>query len=228
MDVAGRGSSVRSRDVAAVNDMPPRGHYLAHEVGFLAGVSGDCVGQWARRGYIRSSVFEEIPRVYAFQDVVEAIVVHQLFDEGVTHAAVRRLLKDLGEKYGRWPLTHADLWVEDQPGRKQHVFFLEDGETWDRHSQGVLRQIVRLREVIGTLRRGGWVVRNHPEIKHIEVNPDRLSGAPVIRGKRVEAVVAGELALTKEGRQVLRTDYGLTAPEVRDAGKWYRAVLAAA
>jgi hypothetical protein len=53
----------------------PRGWYLAREVGLLAGVSGEKVGQWARYGYIRSSWSSTIPRVYSFQDVAEAIAV---------------------------------------------------------------------------------------------------------------------------------------------------------
>ncbi len=41
--------------VLIVREMPPRGHYTAQAVGRLAGVSGQRVGQRARRGYIRSS-----------------------------------------------------------------------------------------------------------------------------------------------------------------------------
>ena len=37
------------------DDEPLRGRYLAGEVGLLAGVSGDRIGQWARWGHIRSS-----------------------------------------------------------------------------------------------------------------------------------------------------------------------------
>lgn len=61
-----------------VTHLPPRGHYLAREVGLLAGVPGHTVGQWARRGYIQSSQSAGRPRVYSFQDVAEAMVVHEL------------------------------------------------------------------------------------------------------------------------------------------------------
>ena len=61
-----------------IRDMKPLGYYLAHEVGWLAGVSGDRIGQWARRGYIRSSVSSVVPLVYSYQDVAEAMVVHEL------------------------------------------------------------------------------------------------------------------------------------------------------
>ena len=56
----------------------PRGRYLASEVGQLAGVPGNRIGQWARRGYIRSSWSSETPRIYSFQDAAEAFVVHEL------------------------------------------------------------------------------------------------------------------------------------------------------
>ena len=59
----------------AAKEMPPVGHYLAREAGSLAGVSGDKIGQWARRGYIRSSQRTHVPRVYSFQDVAEAMVI---------------------------------------------------------------------------------------------------------------------------------------------------------
>ena len=46
----------------------PHGHFLAAEAGELAGVSGTTIGQWARRGLIRSSVSDEEPRVYSVED----------------------------------------------------------------------------------------------------------------------------------------------------------------
>jgi DNA-binding transcriptional MerR regulator len=55
-----------------IRELPPRGHYLASEVGRLAGVSGQSIGQWARNGYLRSSQSDGPPRVYSFQDVAEA------------------------------------------------------------------------------------------------------------------------------------------------------------
>jgi hypothetical protein len=52
--------------VTTVVRMPPRGHYLASEVGQLAGVSGERIGQWSRYGYIRASQSDdEYPLVYS-------------------------------------------------------------------------------------------------------------------------------------------------------------------
>lgn len=70
--------------------LPPRGSYRAWEAGQLAGVSGQKMGQWARRGYIRSSVSPRQPRIYSFHDVAEAMVVHELLDRGVKHRDIRR------------------------------------------------------------------------------------------------------------------------------------------
>jgi hypothetical protein len=47
--------------------VPARAHgaFLAGEVGELAGVSGNTIGQWARWGYIRASQSGGDPHVYS-------------------------------------------------------------------------------------------------------------------------------------------------------------------
>jgi DNA-binding transcriptional MerR regulator len=89
-------------------DARPHGHFLAAEAGELAGVSGTTIGQWARRGLIRSSVSDDEPRVYSVEDVAEAAVVRALLDRGVRHADVHHLIARLAD-YGRWPLSEAAL-----------------------------------------------------------------------------------------------------------------------
>jgi len=86
----------------------PHGHFLAGEVGELAGVSGNTIGQWARRGYIRPSQSDGDPHVYSVEDVAEAAVVHELLDRGVRHRIVRRAIQHLDD-YGEWPLSAAPL-----------------------------------------------------------------------------------------------------------------------
>jgi DNA-binding transcriptional MerR regulator len=86
----------------------PHGSFLAAEAGELAGVSGTTIGQWARRGLIRSSISEEDPRVYSVEDVAEAAVVRALLERGVRHADVHRLISRLSS-YGEWPLSQAAL-----------------------------------------------------------------------------------------------------------------------
>ena len=90
--------------------------FLAGEVGELAGVSGNTIGQWARWGYIRASQSAGDPHVYSVEDVTEAAMVHTLLERGVSHAQVRRAIAHLAE-YGDWPLSEAPLAVTDGRAR---------------------------------------------------------------------------------------------------------------
>ena len=92
--------------------MRAHGAFLAGEVGELAGVSGNTIGQWARWGYIRASQSAGDPHVYSVEDVTEAAMVHTLLERGVSHMMVRRAIAHLGE-YGKWPLSEAPLAVAD-------------------------------------------------------------------------------------------------------------------
>jgi DNA-binding transcriptional MerR regulator len=85
------------------------GHFLAKDVGELAGVSGTTIGQWARWGYIRASVSAGEPHVYSVEDLAEATIVGELLSRGVSHADVRRAIERLRGEYGDWPLSEAPL-----------------------------------------------------------------------------------------------------------------------
>jgi DNA-binding transcriptional MerR regulator len=86
------------------------GQFRAAEVGEMAGVSGTTVGQWARRGLIRSSQRDEEPRLYSVEDVAEAAIVRALLEAGVRHADIHRAIELLPAPY---PLSGADLAVLD-------------------------------------------------------------------------------------------------------------------
>src|SRR4051794_19281929 len=115
----------------------PRGHgrLLAGEVGELAGVSGTTIGQWARRGLIRSSQSDGEPRVYAVEDVAEATIVADLLARGVRHADVRATIRRLGRAYGDWPLSEARLATSGDGGRPR-VVLREDGDAWALGARG--------------------------------------------------------------------------------------------
>lgn len=204
--------------MADVTHMPPRGHYLAHEVGLLAGVPGRTIGQWARRGYIRSSQSEGRPRVYSFQDVAEAMVVHEALQRGVSHAGIKAAISTLRDQHGGWPLTHADL-------RTYHggLIAVEKGVAYDVGSHA-WQQVVDQRNLVRIatqLNRGGWAVREIPDLQHIEVDPDRLSGRPAIRDRRIAAREVAEDARTREGVRELKAAFDLTDAEIRDATRWW-------
>jgi hypothetical protein len=103
------------------------GHFLAAEVGELAGVSGTTIGQWARWRYIPASVSAEEPHVYSLEDVVEAAIVAELLARGVSHADVRRAIDRLRGEYGDWPLSDAPLGTTMQNGRTRVVLRERDG-----------------------------------------------------------------------------------------------------
>lgn len=217
--------------------MPPRGHYLPYEVAQLVGVDPKQIGQWARYGYIRSSQGVD-PRVYSHQDIIEAIVVHDLLKNyGVRHKDLQQIIEAIGvpEEYGAWPLSHAELAIEQskpssEGKRKRAGLVLREGDkVFDfKHSKWQTVEYKSLdplmQEAASDLARGGWVARELPGLKHIEVDPDRLSGRPTIRGRRLAAESVAELARTQEGRKVLKDDYDLTTAQVRDAERWWEAV----
>lgn len=217
--------------IVNVRELPPRGHYLAHEVGRLAGVSGRTIGQWARHGYIRSSQSEDIPRVYSYQDIAEAMVVHELLEAHVDHSAIRDAIDYLREESGNaWPLTHADLSVpRDHPDhlegkRKRTVVVGPIHQGVDTATRHPVLPEVDLVKIAVDLRRGGWAARQLDDLRHIEVDPDRLSGRPVIAGLRVPAEDVARLATSKGGRKTLRDEYGLSAEQIDDAVRWWRRV----
>jgi uncharacterized protein (DUF433 family) len=135
----------------------------------------------------------------------------------------KRTISRLRERYGfGWPLQHSDL-----AAFHGGVVGFEGDVAYDIGGKGSPWQRVvepdNLRKIAGHLERGGWVVRALPELEHIEVNPDLLSGRPVIRGKRVPASMVAELAEREDGMEILHEDYDLTDPEIRDAQRWWRA-----
>jgi DNA-binding transcriptional MerR regulator len=208
--------------------MPPRGNYLAHEVGRLAGVSGDRIGQWARRGYIQSSQSTGRPRVYSFQDVAEAMMVHDLIERGLDLRLIRSMIQQLRNRYGAWPLASAPLYAEYGSDDRFQAVVLQEGATlYDvrRLSEPLLDRmgpvLVRITE---QLRRGGWAARQVPELRYIEVDPDRLSGRPAIKGRRIAAEFVGQLATRPGGVDILKEDYELSDEEIADARRWWETV----
>lgn len=129
---------------------PAHGHFLAAEVGELAGVSGTTIGQWARRRLIRSSISDGDPRVYGVEDVAEAAVVRALLERGVRHRQIHRAIDALAA-LGPWPLSQAALAVT-RNGRARIVLRDDEGDDavltargWQRLSPPVPVRDVRVR-----------------------------------------------------------------------------------
>jgi uncharacterized protein (DUF433 family)/DNA-binding transcriptional MerR regulator len=191
----------------------PIGSYTAAEVARLAGVSARRIGSWAREGIILPSVSRR-PNRYSYADAGEAIVAHYLVDQGKRPSAVRKAVEMLREQFGPWPLAAAPL-------AHDGAMLLEwDGESWvsvDIPEHGVIEEtLIDLTKIAKALGRGGWVTIDKPR-EHIEVDPDRHSGTPVIRGRRLPTSLVAAIASGKGGRESLREDYDLSVAEIDDA-----------
>lgn len=154
-------------------------------------------------------------------------MVHELEDDlGADLRSIKRTVKRLREREGlNWPLQHHGARLSAVHGT---VVEYDGSLTYDigglkSPSQRVLDPN-NLRKIAGELERGGWAARLVPDLRLIEVNPDRLSGRPVIRGRRIAADEVATLAERKGGRRALRDDYEVTPDEIDDAVKWWRTV----
>jgi uncharacterized protein (DUF433 family) len=219
---------------SATRGSAPVGHYLADEVGQLAGVSGYTVGQWARREYIRASQQAHgYPYVYAYQDIGEAMVVHALIEQGVGLRYIKRALRALRERVGStWPLTKAEIYVPRMTpeqkrkthGRGRTVAVKQGEEVYDLVRNHAVLPESDLISIAADLRRGGWAARQMKDLQYIEVDPERLSGRPTIKGRRIAAEMVAEIAQGVNGFAVLREDYDLLDPEIKDAVRWWKLV----
>lgn len=190
------------------------GHYSAAEVARLAGVSPRRIGSWARYGIIPS--VSKRPRIYSYADAGEAVLVRYLVDQKFPTKKIRQIVENLRREYGLWPLATAPL---KHDGRLAVIE--KDGKVYiDAADSGEQRVIAKtlldLKAVRVALENGGWVAYEKPR-KHIQVDPERLSGQPVIRDRRVSTETVADLARRPEGLALLREDYELTDEEIREA-----------
>ena len=198
----------------------PFGHYSAQEVARLAGVSPSRIGAWARYGIIPSRHHSR--RYYTYADAGEAVLAHYLVEQGLKSREVRQIVGNLRDQFGEWPLATAPL---EHEGRL--VVMRANGDIY----YDVLRQrqevisgtIMDLRKVRDALNQGGWVALEEPR-EYIEVNPNRLSGRPTIRGRRIGTDVVAELASYDAGLDVLFEDFDLTREQIDAAVDYERDV----
>lgn len=79
--------------------------------------------------------------------------------------------------------------------------------------EGTFLSLTDVRQALG---RGGWVALRTPRT-HIQVDPDRLSGRPTIRDRRLPTTMVAEIARETEGRALLRREFGLSDEEIDEA-----------
>ena len=191
------------------------GAYSAAEVARLAGVSPRRVVRWAREGIILPSVSRH-PHVYSYADAGEAIVAHYLVEQGKTPNQVKLAVHKLREQYGPWPLATAPLAHDGGMLLEWNA----SSESWisvDIPDHEIIEEtLIDLTSIRESLGRGGWVALGSPR-EHIEVDPERHSGTPVVRGRRLPTTLVASIASTEGGFETLREDYGLSMAEIDDA-----------
>ena len=205
------------------------GIYTPRRAGALAGVSGQRIGQWARRGLITPNIYRGRPtNLYAYFDVAEAIVVRWLLDKGFSHADVRGALDSVRHEHPQWPLLRGPLGVGQASLDDRGLLVRKEGDhyvdvTGGSHGQIVIRPqlLDRARDMLLT---GGWIASAHG-LERIEVTPGKLGGQPSIRGRRWTVDHVARLAADEDGRQVLIDDYRLAPQEVDEAVVWHRVAL---
>jgi uncharacterized protein (DUF433 family) len=197
-------------------DPTPIGSYTAAEVARLAGVSPRRIGSWARERIILPGASPTRPHRYSYADAAEAIVAHYLMEQGKPPREVREAVHKLREQYGDWPLATAPL-------AHDGGMLLEwdaDEQRWvsvDIPNHEVLEDtLIDLQKIRESLGYGGWVAIEKRR-EHIEVNPDRHSGIPVVRGRRLPTSLVAGIADDQSGWTILREDYGLSDAEIEDA-----------
>lgn len=190
------------------------GHYSPSEVARLAGISPRRIGSWARYGIVPS--ISGRPNVYSYADAGEAVIARYLIEHGVKPKKIRELVERLRDQFGAWPLARAPLEHEGglvvvREGEKVLVDVVD--HPGNLVEEGTFLSLTDVREA---LERGGWVALRSPRA-HIQVDPDRLSGRPTIRDRRIPTAMVAELAERDGGRVLLRTEFGLTEEEIDEA-----------
>lgn len=202
------------------------GVYSPGMTGALAGVSGQSIGQWARYGLIRPSVYRGRPaNLYSYYDVAEAVVVRWLLAFGISHRDIRRALAGVRAEHPDWPLLRAPLAVgrlsvDDRAQLVRRIGRNAYADAVDLSRPGqVLIKPVLLDQARDMLAHGGWVAAAK-HLERIEVLPLKLGGAPSLVGRRWTVEQVARLAWDDEGREVLTSVYGLRDPEIDEAVSW--------
>lgn len=191
------------------------GYYTAADIARLSGMSARRVARWARMGIIQHSISTR-PNIYSYADAGEAILAHYLADQGKRPKEIKELVEHLREEYGPWPLAVAPL-KHDGPlcaiWNKERGVHISADIPGHELIEGTL---LNLQEIRKALKRGGWVSLKTPR-EHIEVDPERHSGEPVVKGRRLSTQRVASLAAEPDGRVELEEDFHLSGAEIDDA-----------
>jgi uncharacterized protein (DUF433 family)/DNA-binding transcriptional MerR regulator len=216
---------MRSVTQGQVEPFAARGIFSPFRAGALAGVSGNRIGQWARYGLITPTYFKGRPaNLYEFRDVAEGIVVHWLIERDFTYDQIHVAIERARSENYTWPLQEAPVGVaqhavEGDP-RGTIAFELTRGVYVDAlHGDQLTLQPQMFERARDVLLRGGWIA-DRLGLQRIEVDPAKLNGTPVLRGRRWPIERVAQLAADAPGKRVLVEDYGLRPDEIEESERW--------
>ena len=205
------------------------GVFSPRRAGQLAGVGGDTIGQWARHGLIHPTIYEGRPaNLYAFYDVAEAIVVHWLHVEGFSFDEIHHAISKGAE--WDWPLLEQELGVARdavESDRGVLATRLKDGSYLEvgRPGEQLVPKPELFHQAADVLRTGGWLAKRLG-LTRIEVDPQRLGGAPTVKGHRWPVERVARIADDDEGRAMLVEEYELDELDIEESVEWTDAALA--
>ncbi len=206
------------------------GVFSPRRAGQLAGVGGDRIGQWARHGLIRPTIHAGPPaNRYAFNDVAEAIVVHWLHAQGFGYDDIRLAIRKAGESHRSWPLLEAAVGVAHHGlERDRGVIALRTAEDQyveiGRPGDQIVLEPELFDQASDVLRQGGWLARELG-LTRIEVDPEKLGGAPSVKGHRWPVERVARIAADDDGRALLIEDYDLDERDVDESVRWTLAAV---
>ncbi|MDQ3849270.1 MAG: DUF433 domain-containing protein [Actinomycetota bacterium] len=203
------------------------GVFSPRRAGALAGVSGDQIGQWERHGLIRATVYAGPPaNRYAFLDVAEAIVVHWLREQGFGYDEIHRAIAGASAEHPDWPLVRGRLGVarhSSDAAYDRGVIVQRGGDGSHVEVGRPGGQVVARPELLDfaqdMLRTGGWLA-HRLHLDRIEVDPQKLGGAPTLAGTRWPVERVARVAADPDGRAILVTAYSLDERDVEQAVAW--------
>lgn len=207
------------------------GVFSPRRAGQLAGVSGDRIGRWARYGLIRPTIYRGRPaNRYGFYDVAEAIVVHWLHAQEFSYDEIHTAIERASGERRSWPLLETPLGVarhalEQDRGvialRTPAGEYVEIGRPGDQ----VVLEPELFHQASDTLRAGGWLAQQLG-LTRIEVDPEKLGGAPSLRGHRWPVERVARIAADREGRALLLEEHGLDERDIDESVRWTLAAAA--
>ena len=156
--------------------------------------------------------------------------MHWLHAQGFGYDDIRLAIGKAGAADRSWPLLQAAVGVAHHGlERDRGVIALRttDGQYVEigRPGDQTVLEPELFDQASDVLRQGGWLARELG-LTRIEVDPERLGGAPSVKGYRWPVERVARVAADDEGRALLIEEYDLDERDVEESIRWTLAAAA--